>query len=508
MNPSVFLIGAGPGDPELLTLKGLRCLQVANCVIYDSLVNIDLLQHVRPDAELIYVGKRKGQQSISQDEINQLLVQKANEGKSVARLKGGDPFVFGRGGEEAEALTNSGVGFEIIPGISSGIAVPAYAGIPVTHRDYSSSVTFLTGHEEADKGETGIVWDTLAPGSGTLVFFMGVARLPEIVANLVRCGRPLNTPIAVVQWGTYGKQDVVTGTLESILKEVQSNPIGSPAITVVGEVVKLRDKLRWFENRPLFGKRIVVTRPRQQVEEFRAQLSGLGAEAIPFPTIEIRPPDSWKSLDQAIRRAHMYDWLIFTSINGVHHFFSRYRTLERDIRDLKGVRLAAIGPATERALRDLDLIVEVLPEEFKAEGLVDCLKGKVQKGSRVLIVRAKVARDLLPVELSKQGAQVDIAEAYQSVVPAISRDGLEQIFTERPVDMIVFTSSSTISNLAEILRPKPIAEFLGQTVVAAIGPITTRTAEEHGLHVLVQPAQYKISSLVSAILDYYTTEVG
>ncbi len=503
MNHSVYLIGAGPGDPELLTLKGLRCLQVANCVIYDSLVNIDLLQHVRPDAELIYVGKRKGHQSISQDEINQLLVQKAKEGKTVARLKGGDPFVFGRGGEEAEALTNSGVGFEIIPGVSSGIAVPAYAGIPVTHRDYSSSVTFLTGHEDADKGEPGIVWDTLAPGSGTLVFFMGVARLPEIVENLVRCGRPLNTPIAVVQWGTYGKQDVVTGTLESILKEVQSNPIGSPAITVVGEVVKLRDKLRWFENRPLFGKRIVVTRPRQQVEEFRAQLSGLGAEVIPFPTIEIRPPDSWKPLDQAIRRVHQYDWLIFTSINGVHHFFSRYRTLERDIRDLKGVRLAAIGPATERALRDLDLIVEVLPEEFKAEGLVESLKGKVLKGSRILIVRAKVARDVLPVELSKQGAQVDIAEAYQSVVPSISRDGLEQIFAERPVDMIVFTSSSTVSNLAEILRPKPIAEFLGQTVVAAIGPITTRTAEEHGLHVLVQPKQYNISSLVTAILDFY-----
>ncbi len=503
MTPSVFLIGAGPGDPELLTLKGLRCLQVANCVVYDSLVNIDLLQYVRPDAELIYVGKRKGQQSISQDEINQLLVQKSKEGKTVARLKGGDPFVFGRGGEEAEALTHSGVGFEIIPGVSSGIAVPAYAGIPVTHRDYSSSVTFLTGHEDADKGEPGIAWDTLAPGSGTLVFFMGVARLLEIVENLVRCGRPLNTPIAVVQWGTYGKQDVVTGTLESILKEVQSNPIGSPAITVVGEVVKLRDKLRWFENRPLFGKRIVVTRPRQQVEELRAQLSGLGAEVIPFPTIEIRPPDSWKPLDQAIQRVHQYDWLIFTSVNGVHHFFSRYRTLERDIRDLKGVRLAAIGPATERALRDLDLIVEVLPGEFKAEGLVESLKGKVGTGSRILIVRAKVARDVLPVELSKQGAQVDIAEAYQSVIPSISQDALEQIFTERPVDMIVFTSSSTISNLAEILRPKPIAEFLDQTVVAAIGPITTRTAEEHGLHVLVQPKQYKISSLVNAILDYY-----
>jgi uroporphyrinogen III methyltransferase/synthase len=507
MNPSVFLIGAGPGDPELLTLKGLRCLQVANCVVYDSLVNIDLLQYVRADAELIYVGKRRGQQGISQDEINQLLIDKANERKTVARLKGGDPFVFGRGGEEAEALTNAGIGFEIIPGISSGIAVPAYAGIPVTHRDYSSSVTFLTGHEDNDKEDSGIAWDKIAPGNGTLVFFMGVARLAEIVENLLRCGRAPDTPIALVQWGTYGKQDVITGTLESILTEVQSNRIGSPAIAVVGEVVRLREKLRWFENRPLFGRRIVVTRPRQQVEEFRAQLSGLGAEVIPFPTIEIRPPDSWKPLDQAIRRVERYDWLIFTSVNGVHHFFSRYRTLERDIRDLKGARLAAIGPATERALRDLDLMVEVLPDEFKAEGLVESLKGKVLKGSHVLIVRAKVARDVLPVELSKQGAQVEIVEAYQSVLPSISRDGLEQIFAERPVDMIVFTSSSTVANLAELLRPKPIADFLNETAVAAIGPITARTAEAHGLRVLVQPAQYKISSLVAAILDYYTKPV-
>ena len=504
MTPSVFLIGAGPGDPELLTLKGLRCLQVANCVVYDSLVNIDLLQYVRPDAELIYVGKRKGQQSISQDEINQLLVQKSKEGKTVARLKGGDPFVFGRGGEEAESLTNAGVGFEIVPGVSSGIAVPAYAGIPVTHRDYSSSVTFLTGHEDSDKEDPGIAWDKLAPGAGTLVFFMGVARLPEIVENLVRCGRPLNTPIAVVQWGTYGKQDVITGTLESILQEAQSNRIGSPAITVVGEVVKLREKLKWFENRPLFGKRIVITRPRQQVEEFRSHLSGLGAEVIPFPTIEIRPPDSWKPLDQAIRQIDLYDWLIFTSANGVHHFFSRYRILERDIRDLKGVRLAAIGPATERALRDLDLTVEVLPGEFKAEGLVESLRGKVLKGSRVLIARAKVARDVLPVELSKQGAHVEIVEAYQSVLPSVTRDRLEQIYAERPVDMIVFTSSSTVANLAEILRPQSMPEFLEQTVVAAIGPVTARTAEEHGLQVLVQPAQYTISSLVAAILDYYT----
>ncbi|MFN8006238.1 MAG: uroporphyrinogen-III C-methyltransferase [Terriglobia bacterium] len=503
MNSTVYLIGAGPGDPELLTLRGLRCLQAATCVVYDALVNSDLLQHAAPQTELICVGKRKGQQPYSQEAINQLLIQKAKEGKVVARLKGGDPFVFGRGGEEAEALSKAGIAFEIIPGVSSGIAVPAYAGIPVTHREYSSSVTFLTGHEDSDKEQTRIPWEQLGPAHGTLVFFMGAARLPEIVEQLTRSGRALNTPIAVIQWGTFSRQVVVSGTLDSILQQIQATPIESPAITIVGDVVRLREKLRWFESRPLFGKRIVVTRPRSQAEEIRVALAAYGAEVLPFPTLEIRPPDSWTSMDEAIARIASYDWLLFTSVNGVHHFFSRYRTLERDIRELKGVKLAAIGPATERALRDLNLKVEVLPDEYLAEGLVESLRGKVLKGSRILIARAKVARDVLPTELARQGMQVEVVEAYQSVLPVVSREELDLLFTERPVDMVVFTSSSTVSNLAELLKPKAIGDVLQSSTIAAIGPVTARTAEEHGLKVSVQPPQYKISSLVNAIVEYY-----
>ena len=500
----VYLIGAGPGDPDLITLKGLRCLQTADCVIYDYLVNADLLQHARDDAELIYVGKKGGHKNISQEEINALIVEKARAGKIVARLKGGDPFIFGRGGEEAEELARAGIRFEIIPGITSGYAAPAYAGIPVTHRDFSPSVAFITGHEDAEQEESLIHWDKISSSMGTLVFFMGVKSLPEIVENLLRNARSPDTPIALIRWGTYFRQEVLTGTLATIVQQVRSTGLSAPAITVVGEVVRLREKLKWFENRPLFGKRIIITRPREQAEEFKSQLTDLGAEVIAFPTIEIRDPSSWDGLDEAIRHMDRYQWLIFTSVNGVKNFFARFRSAERDIRDLKGIRISTIGPATERAVRALNLHVEVIPEEFKAEGLVESLRGRVMKGARVLIPRAKVARDVLPQELRKQGAQVDVVEAYQTIIPKANRDTLEQILAERFVDMIVFTSSATVSNLAELVQPASLRDLLYETAIACIGPITAETVAKYGLHVSVQPDQYSIPSLAHAIRRYFT----
>ena len=499
----VYLIGAGPGDPELLTLKGMRCLQEAECVVYDALVNTDLLQHALPGAEWICVGKRGGSHTISQDDINSLLIEKAQAGKVVVRLKGGDPFIFGRGGEEAEALANEGIPFEIVPGVTSGYAAPAYAGIPVTHRDFSPSVAFITGHEDPNKEESLIAWDKIATGIGTLVFFMGVANLPEIVRNLIKHGRRPETPIALVQWGTFQYQEVVSGTLATIVEQVKASGLSAPAITVVGDVVSLRDKLRWFDNRPLSGKRILITRPSHQAEGFRRKLTALGAEVIAFPTIEIRDSSSWEALDCAIRDIEGYQWLVFTSVNGVEKFFSRYRQLARDVRDLKGIRIAAIGSATERSLAKRGLNVEILPDEFKAEGLLESLKGKVLKGSRILIPRAKVARDILPIELQKQGAQVEVVEAYEATAPREGRERLELILEERPLDMIVFTSSSTVTNMVEMAKPGALRDTLKQTVIAAIGPVTKQTAEGCGLEVQVQPSQYTIPALVDAIVEFY-----
>jgi uroporphyrinogen III methyltransferase / synthase len=499
----VFLIGAGPGDPDLITIKGLRLLETADCVIYDYLVNTDLLKYAPTSAEFIHVGKKGGYAHISQEQINALIVERAKSGKRVARLKGGDPFIFGRGGEEAAALAEAEIQFEVIPGITSGYAAPAYAGIPVTHRDFSPSVTFITGHEDPSKEDSLIDWQKISTNMGTLVFFMGVKNLPEIVENLLQHGSSPDTPIALIQWGTYLRQEVLTGTLGSIVQQVQVTGFSAPAITVVGEVVRLRAQLKWFENRPLFGKRILITRPKEQAEDFRAQLAGLGAEVIPFPTIEIREPASWEPLDKAIQDIDQYQWLIFTSANGVKNFFARFQIVRKDIRELHGLKVAAIGPATEKAIRALHLCVEVIPDEFKAEGLVESLKGKVMKGTRVLIPRAKIARDVLPNELRKQGAQVDVVEAYETIIPKASRSFLEQTLQERPLDMVVFTSSATVSNLAEIMAPAQLAQVLEGIRVAAIGPITAHTAERLGLRVSVQPGRYTVPALVQAIAEHF-----
>jgi uroporphyrinogen III methyltransferase / synthase len=497
----VFLVGAGPGDPGLLTLKGDAILKAADVVLYDYLANTELLNHAKPGAELIYVGFHAAER-MSQESINALLVEKARQGKMVCRLKGGDPFVFARGGEEAEHLTAAQIPWEVVPGVSAGTAVPAYAGIPLTHRQLSSSVLFVTAHEDPGKpGGPDVDWERIAHGASTLVFFMGVTTLPQIAENLIRAGRPFSTPVAMIRWGTKGDQQVVSGTLSTIVERAQAGGIKPPALTVVGDVVRLRDRLKWFENLPLFGQRILITRPREQAAELVAPLRALGADTIELPTIAIEKPASWSALDKAIRDLRRYHWVIFTSANGVRKFLERLRERGGDLRALAKAQLAAIGPATAEELRKNCLQVDVVPKDFVAEGLIRSLGRKPLRGKNVLIPRAKVARDVLPEALRKRGARVDVIEAYRSVLPPESVARARSIFEKNPPTLVVFTSSSAVSNLFEMLPTDYGAAKLRDVKVACIGPITSHTAREHGLEVAIEPRRYTVPALVDAIVQ-------
>ena len=494
-------MGAGPGDPGLLTLKGAAILREAGVVVYDYLANPELLLQTKPGAELIYVGIH-AEERLPQEEINRLLVDRARQGKRVCRLKGGDPFVFGRGGEEAEFIAASGVPFEIVPGVSAGYAVPAYAGIPLTHRELSSSVTFITGHEDPEKeGGSSLDWNRIAHGASTLVFFMGVKNLPEIARNLMRAGRSPSTPVAMIRWGTRGDQQVVSGTLENIVERARNAGLRPPALTVVGEVVTLRDKLQWFERLPLFGQRILITRPREQAEELAAPLRELGAETIELPTIAIQDPDDWSALDQAVQQAGGYDWIIFTSANGVRKFMARMAVTGEDIRSLAGTKLCAIGPATAAELRARLLSVAKVPSEYRAEGVLEAFSGEALEGKRFLIPRAKVARDLLPDELRKRGATVDVVEAYRTVTPIESVEKAGVIFSRHKPTLVVFTSSSTVDNLLRMLPPEERTRYLQDTKIASIGPITSETLRRNGLKVDIEAREYTVPGLVRAIVE-------
>ncbi|MCE5242654.1 MAG: uroporphyrinogen-III C-methyltransferase, partial [Desulfobacteraceae bacterium] len=498
----VYLVGAGPGDPGLMTLRGREVLGLAQVVIYDYLANEEFLKFAPPDAERIYVGKKGGDHTLSQDGINALLVEKGRE-NTVVRLKGGDPFVFGRGGEEAQVLVGEGIPFEIVPGVTAAIAVPAYAGIPLSHRDFTASMAFITGHEREDKGDSKVDWDKLATGVGTLVFFMGVKNLPEICKSLISHGRPARTPVAAIRWGTTPEQQTVTGTLEDIVERVHQAGLKPPAITVVGEVVGLRDELNWFENRPLFGRRIVVTRAREQASEFSALLRELGAACIEFPTIEIAPPPSWEPLDEAIGRLSSYHWVIFTSVNGVRFFMERLWAAGLDVRELKGLRLAAIGPATAEALAGFGLRPDMVPAEYRAEALLDGLAGEEIAGRRFLMPRAMVARDILPGTLRERGAAVDVVPAYETVLPKEGRGEIAERFRNGEIDCLTFTSSSTVSNFFGLFEGEEILTALRGTAIACIGPITARTAEKYGLQVGIMPSEYTIKALVEAIRSHF-----
>jgi len=500
----VYLVGAGPGDPGLLTIKGRECISRADVLIYDFLANPAFLEYAREGAELIYVGKQGGRHTASQEKINSLIVEKARQGKMVVRLKGGDPFIFGRGGEEAEELVEAGVDFEVVPGITSAIAVPAYAGIPLTHRDYTATVAFITGHEDPKKDKSNIAWDKLATGAGTLVFLMGVGNLPAIAKRLMEYGRSPETPVAVVCRGTDPDQKTVLGTLDTIARVAEENRIRPPAIIVVGEVVSLREKLEWFEKRPLFGKRIVVTRAREQASGFKAGLSLLGAECIQFPTIRVVSPDSWEPIDSAIKRLSHYDWLLFTSVNGVKYFLDRLGHLGRDVRDLKGLRIGAIGPKTAEAWSRMGIKPDLVPDEYRAEAVAEGLGGFGIKGKKILIPRAVMAREILPEALREMGADVDVVPAYQTVKPDEDVERVKGMFQRNEIHMVTFTSSSTVNNFMEMFRgsEEAVKEWMATVAVACIGPITAKTARNHGLSVDIIPPEYTIDSLTDAIVGY------
>lgn len=495
----VYLVGAGPGDPGLITVKGLECIKKGDVIIYDYLVNISLINHVRKDADLIYVGKMGGDHTMKQEDINQLIVDKAKENKIIVRLKGGDPYVFGRGGEEALFLLDNNIPFEVVPGITAAIASPNYAGIPVTFRKYTSTFGLITGHEDPTKPGSDVDWAKISTGVGTLTFYMGVKNLPYIVKQLTTHGRSKDTPVAVIRWGTRSKQETVVGTLETIV-EVAKN-IKAPAITIVGEVVKLRDKLNWFEKKPMFGKTIVVTRSRAQASEFSEKLTDLGAEVIEFPTIDIADPDDFKPMDDEINKIESVDWLIFTSVNGVDAFFDRICNLGKDIRELKGVKICAIGPATAKRIRDVRLKVDCQPPKYVAESIVEELKkmGEIN-GKRFLMPRADIARSFLPEALINLGAEVADVVAYKTIMAEPRDLNIINKLKNGEINIVTFTSSSTARNFVEIIGKENVPLIHKDTKFASIGTITTDTAKELGLNITIEAEQFTIPGLVDAII--------
>src|SRR3990172_2954317 len=499
----VYLVGAGPGDPQLITLKGIEALTRADVVIYDYLANPRILDYAAEGAELIYAGKRGKEHTLSQQQIIDLIISKAQENKTVVRLKGGDPFVFGRGGEEGEEIVEAGIALEIIPGITSAIAVPAYAGIPLTHRDYTSTVAIITGHEDPTKPSSQIEWDKVSTGIGTLVFLMGIENIPNIVQALVTHGRSPDTPTAVIRWGTTSNQKTVVGTLSDIALKVQEEGIRQPAILVVGEVIQLRDKLNWFEKRPLFGKRILVTRSRDQASAFSELLEEYGAHVIQSPTIDIRPPSDWSGLDRSIEGLEKYHWIIFTSVNGVAYFWQRLTVAGKDARIFKGIKIAAIGPPTAQALSEHGIIPDLIPNEYKAEGIIQALETEDLTGIRFLIPRAAEAREALPEQLRNRGAKVELVEAYRTVRPADNEKEIIDLLKAKEIDLITFTSSSTVKNLIQSL-PKPRYDgLLAGIKIACIGPITAKTAKDLGIETDIMPEEYTIPAMAEAIVRYF-----
>lgn len=500
----VYLIGAGPGDPGLITVRGSECISLADVVIYDYLANSELLNLAKPDAELIYAGKIGGAHNHAQSQINDLLVAKAYAGKCVARLKGGDPFVFGRGGEECEALVAAGIIFEVVPGVTAGIGAAAYAGIPLTHRQITTSVAFVTGHEHPEKDDSAIDWEKLSLGSGTVVFYMGVKNLPQITANLIAHGRSPATPVALIRWGTRTAQEVMTGTLADIAEKIKKSGFKAPAITIVGEVVNLRQKLRWFDNRPLFGKNILVTRAADQAGEFSRLLTSQGAQIFECPTISLVKPDSLTELDAAINDICSYDWLILTSANAVRYFFTRLYDLGHDARALAACRVAAVGPKSASVVREFGIIPDLVPADYKAEGVVDEFARLDISGKKVLFPRADKARELIPSALTAMGAYVSSPVTYCNRLPeALPHEALLAL-EEHRIDCVTFTASSTVENLSAMLGENRFLKLLEGVIVASIGPVTTRSCLELGLKVDIEPVKYTLEKLTEQIVAFYS----
>ncbi|MCX6008627.1 MAG: uroporphyrinogen-III C-methyltransferase [Chloroflexi bacterium] len=497
----VYLVGAGPGDHGLITVKGLKCLKKADVIIYDRLIDDSLLEEAPPKTERIYVGKGRGCHAMEQKEINLLMVGKAREGKTVVRLKGGDPFVLGRGGEEAEVLAANKIPYEIVPGVSSAYAVPAYAGIPVTHRRLASSFTVITGHEAPEKGESSIAWDKISTSSDTLVFLMGMENLAHIVNQLIQNGKPSSTPVAVISQGTSSRQCTLVGTLEDIVSRAKQEGFEPPAVIVVGEVVQLREQLRWFDNRPLFGKRILVTRAEHQANELSRLLMELGAIPVEMPVIKIGPPRTWKKLDQAIMNLRSYGWIIFTSVNAVEVFWKRLYALELDSRWLDDTKIGAIGPVTARALEEKGIRPDYLPEIYTSQGFLAGLKKKDIAGHRVLLPRADIAGNELAEGLIKLGAEVHQVTAYKTAPTKKGVSQGKQMLLKGKIDVITFTSASTVNSLLAILGQK--WEVIKRAKLAGIGPNTATVLAQKGLKADIVAKEHTIPGLVEAIEKHF-----
>ncbi len=490
-----ILAGAGPGDLGLVTLRAKEAIEHAEGVVYDYLCNPEILKWAPADAEIVYAGKKAGRHTFTQAEISDLIVQRARAGKHVVRLKGGDPFVFGRGGEEAEALAAAGIDFEVVPGVSAAIAVPAYAGIPITHRDVASSFTVFTGHEDPAKLESDLDYGSLVKSGGTLVMLMGVQRLEKVVTTLRAHGAEPSMPVALVRWGTTGRQETITGTLENIVDRAAG--FEAPAVAVFGKVVSYRRKLSWFEKRPLFGRRIVVTRTRRQAGALSGKLLLLGADVIELPTIRIELPEDLLEFGELVRDAYQYDWLIFTSPNGVTAFFDMFFKLYQDTRNIGNVRIAAIGPGTAQRIRDYHLTIDVQPDDFIAEAVVESLRQfESVENLKFLLVRAENARDVLPKRLTQLGAIVDEAIAYRTLPETQDGTGARERFERDGADLVTFTSSSTVTNFLALKLPWP-----RNLRTASIGPITSETMRQAGLKVDVEAIRHDIDGLVEAIVE-------
>jgi len=496
----VYLVGAGPGDPGLITVKGLRCLTEADVVVYDRLASPQLLRKAPPHAEMIFRGPRKGDPMHEQEAINQIIVQKALEGKQVVRLKGGDPFVFGRGGEEALTLVEHDIPFEVVPGITAAIAASAYAGIPVTHRGLSTSLSIVTGHEDPTKKASQIDWQRLARDHATLVFYMSAGNLPMISSRLIKEGLDPTTPAAFVSWGTTALQKTILGTLQNLPDKVSKAGLSSPALTIVGSVAKLHEKLAWYHKRPLAGKCIVVARNRRSSGALAEPLRALGAEVMEIPAISIEPLDDYGPLDAAIRQINAFDWMIFTSANGVEGFFERLTIAGQDSRALAGIRIVSIGPGTTAALEAVGLRPDLKPDRHVAESVLEKLleDGEV-KGKNFLLPRSRIARAMLPDALRQNGAQVTDAPAYDTRAPEDLPALIKEVM-QRPVDMAIFTSSSCVRNFIKAMHQVKLAPDFA---IASIGSITSAEVRKLGLDVDVEAGVFTISGLISAVLKYY-----
>jgi uroporphyrinogen III methyltransferase/synthase len=494
----VYLVGAGPGDPGLITIKGRRALERADVILYDHLANDRLLDFARASAERIYVGKKRSQHEYTLDEIAAMMIEHARRGLTVVRLKGGDPFIFARGGEEIEALAAAGVPFEIVPGVTTPLGVAAYTGVPLTHREHSSAVTFVTGHSVA-----AIDWSRVGSVE-TIVLFMGLVNFREIARELITHGRSPRTPAMAVRWATRADQKTIAGTLETLPNLIEKAALKPPATIVIGEVVSLRDRFNWFERLPLFGKKVLVTRDQGQSPLLAEPLEELGAEILFVPVIEIADASEASLLDQAIQRLDSYDWLIFTSANGVRHFVEALDKSDRDLRALKA-KICTIGPATRAAVEALHLRVDVMPKEYVAESLLEALASADLRGKRVLLPRAAVARDLVPVALTERGALVDVVEAYRTIMPLDAPARAREALARKP-DWITFTSSSTVKNLVAALGEtgsdvlRDFRRAGGR--IASIGPITSATARSFGLTIDAEADPHTIEGLVNAIATH------